>query len=206
MAFSEPIQKNGYLPFLRRHIRVSAWCYGKKIAPYDQYKCLLRQGLQFYNQWHKYINKLKVRTFKLEDLVVDFNMTVLDNIFASMSLPPPNHEDALAFIKGDDKRRQLAHTNSRKHRPTLEWWELCQVNKTLTAEFLQLSHGFGYYEVTRDTASHFFIDRLPPGVHVFETSVRVQHAGDYQTGIAEVRCMYAPEFASHSASVGIKAE
>ena len=66
--------------------------------------------------------------------------------------------------------------------------------------------GFGYYEVTRDTASHFFIDRLPPGTHVFETSVRVQHAGEYQTGIAEVRCMYAPEFASHSASVGIQAE
>lgn len=66
--------------------------------------------------------------------------------------------------------------------------------------------GFGYYEVTRDTASHFFIDRLPPGTHVFETSVRVQHAGDYQTGIAEVRCMYAPEFAAHSASVEINAE
>ncbi len=66
--------------------------------------------------------------------------------------------------------------------------------------------GFGYYEVTRDTASHFFIDRLPPGTHVFETSVRVQHAGDYQTGIAEVRCMYAPEFAAHSASLEIKAE
>jgi len=66
--------------------------------------------------------------------------------------------------------------------------------------------GFGYYEVTRDAASHFFIDRLPPGVHVFETSVRVQHAGEYQSGIAEVRCMYAPEFAAHSASVGIQAE
>ncbi|MEP4076487.1 alpha-2-macroglobulin family protein [Haloferula sp.] len=66
--------------------------------------------------------------------------------------------------------------------------------------------GFGYYEVTRDTASHFFIDRLPPGTHVFETSVRVQHAGEYQTGIAEVRCMYAPEFAAHSASVEIEAE
>ena len=50
--------------------------------------------------------------------------------------------------------------------------------------------------MTRDSASHFFIDRLRPGVHVFETSVRVQHAGEYQTGIAEVRCMYAPEFAA----------
>ncbi len=61
--------------------------------------------------------------------------------------------------------------------------------------------GFGYYEVTRDTASHFFVDRLPPGTHVFESSVRVQHAGQYQTGFAEIRCMYAPEFNAHSGSV-----
>jgi hypothetical protein len=66
--------------------------------------------------------------------------------------------------------------------------------------------GFGYYEVTRDTASHFFIDRLPPGTHVFETSVRVQHAGRYQTGIAEIRCMYAPEFNAHSGSLPITVE
>ncbi len=66
--------------------------------------------------------------------------------------------------------------------------------------------GFGYYEVTRDTASHFFIDRLPPGTHVFETSVRVQHLGKYQTGIAEIRCMYAPEFNAHSGSVEITVE
>jgi hypothetical protein len=66
--------------------------------------------------------------------------------------------------------------------------------------------GFGYYEVTRDTASHFFIDRLPPGTHVFETSVRVQHAGKYQSGIAEIRCMYAPEFNAHSGSVEMMVE
>jgi hypothetical protein len=62
-------------------------------------------------------------------------------------------------------------------------------------------NGFRYYEVTRDSASHFFIDTLPVGTHVFETSVRVQHAGLYQTGVAEIRCMYAPEFSAHSASV-----
>jgi hypothetical protein len=61
--------------------------------------------------------------------------------------------------------------------------------------------GFACYEVTRDTASHFFIDHLPAGTHVFETSVRVQHAGVYQSGIAEIRCMYAPEFHARSGSV-----
>jgi hypothetical protein len=66
--------------------------------------------------------------------------------------------------------------------------------------------GLGYYETTRDTASHFFIDALPVGTHVFETGVRIQHAGTYQTGIATIRCMYAPAFAAHSGSVEVTAE
>ena len=60
--------------------------------------------------------------------------------------------------------------------------------------------GLGYYESTRDTASHFFIEYLPKGTYVFEYSTRVQLKGSYQTGIAEIQCMYAPEFNSHSES------
>ncbi len=63
--------------------------------------------------------------------------------------------------------------------------------------------GLAYYESTRDTASHFFIDYLPKGVYVFEYSVRVQLKGEYQTGIASIQCMYAPEFNSHSESLGL---
>jgi uncharacterized protein YfaS (alpha-2-macroglobulin family) len=61
--------------------------------------------------------------------------------------------------------------------------------------------GLAYYESTRDTASHFFIDYLPKGVYVFEYSVRVQLKGQYQTGFASIQCMYAPEFNSHSESL-----
>jgi hypothetical protein len=61
--------------------------------------------------------------------------------------------------------------------------------------------GLAYYESTRDTASHFFIDYLPKGAYVFEYSTRVQLRGEYQTGIAEIQCMYAPEFNSHSQSI-----
>jgi len=60
--------------------------------------------------------------------------------------------------------------------------------------------GIGYYEMTKDTASHFYIDYLPKGVYVFEYSVRVQHKGQYQSGMANIQCLYAPEFNSHSAS------
>jgi hypothetical protein len=61
--------------------------------------------------------------------------------------------------------------------------------------------GLAYYESTRDTASHFFIDYLPKGTYVFEYTVRVQHAGRYPTGMASIQCMYAPEFNSHSESI-----
>ncbi|HEY3864176.1 MAG TPA: alpha-2-macroglobulin family protein [Verrucomicrobiae bacterium] len=61
--------------------------------------------------------------------------------------------------------------------------------------------GLAYYESTRDTASHFFIDYLPKGTYVFEYSSRVQLRGRYEDGVAEIQCMYAPEFNSHSGSV-----
>jgi uncharacterized protein YfaS (alpha-2-macroglobulin family) len=63
--------------------------------------------------------------------------------------------------------------------------------------------GLAYYESTRDTASHFFIDYLPKGTYVFEYSTRVQLRGQYQTGVASIQCMYAPEFNSHSQSHGL---
>jgi uncharacterized protein YfaS (alpha-2-macroglobulin family) len=61
--------------------------------------------------------------------------------------------------------------------------------------------GLAYYESTKDTATHFFIDYLPKGVYVFEYALRVQSKGTYPTGLASIQCMYAPEFNSHSESV-----
>ena len=64
--------------------------------------------------------------------------------------------------------------------------------------------GLAYYESTRDTASHFFIDYLPKGTYVFEYATRVVHRGRYQTGMAAIQCMYAPEFNSHSESIPLE--
>ena len=66
--------------------------------------------------------------------------------------------------------------------------------------------GLAYYESTKDTASHFFIDYLPKGNYVFEYSTRIVHKGRYQTGFAAIQCMYAPEFNSHSESIWVEAE
>lgn len=68
----------------------------------------------------------------------------------------------------------------------------------------KIQDGLRYFESTRDTASHFFIESLPEGTYVFEYPLRVQLRGEYQTGIAEVQCMYAPEFNSHSGRVSLQ--
>ncbi len=66
--------------------------------------------------------------------------------------------------------------------------------------------GLAYYETTRDTASHFFIDYLPKGTYVFEYPVRIQHRGTYAAGVATIQCLYAPEFNGHSQGFSLRVE
>jgi hypothetical protein len=58
--------------------------------------------------------------------------------------------------------------------------------------------GLGYYQSTRDLATHFFIDYMPRGKYVIEYPVTIAQAGGYSEGLATLQCMYAPEFGSHS--------
>ena len=64
--------------------------------------------------------------------------------------------------------------------------------------------GVGFYRSTRDTATHYYIDRLEKGSFVIETSYRVQQRGVFAGGIATIQCMYAPEFTAHSAAEAVK--
>ncbi|MGA2506600.1 MAG: alpha-2-macroglobulin family protein [Chitinispirillaceae bacterium] len=64
--------------------------------------------------------------------------------------------------------------------------------------------GLGYYESTRDLATHFFISYLNKGTYVFEYELVVTHKGDFSNGITSIQCMYAPEFGSHSEGIRVK--
>ena len=65
--------------------------------------------------------------------------------------------------------------------------------------------GVGYYQSTKDLATHFFIDYLPRGKYVIEYPVTVAQAGSYSEGLASLQCMYAPEFNDHSEGQRVKA-
>ncbi len=63
----------------------------------------------------------------------------------------------------------------------------------------EYNDGLGYYQSTKNVASHFFIDTLPKGNYVLEYDVIANQAGSFSNGITSLQCMYAPEFNSHSA-------
>jgi len=66
--------------------------------------------------------------------------------------------------------------------------------------------GLGYYQSTRDAATHFFFNRIARGTYVLEYDVRVNNAGEFSNGITTLQSMYAPEFSGHSAGVRVKIE
>lgn len=68
------------------------------------------------------------------------------------------------------------------------------------------NNGVGYYQSTKDMATHFFIDYLPRGKYIIEYPVTVAQAGSYSEGLATLQCMYAPEFSDHSQGQRVKAE
>lgn len=64
-------------------------------------------------------------------------------------------------------------------------------------------NGLGYYQATKDVATHFFFSWLPTGTYVFEYPLVVTHQGQFSNGIAQAQCMYAPEFSAHSEGIRV---
>ncbi len=64
--------------------------------------------------------------------------------------------------------------------------------------------GTVYYQTSKDSSTNFYFDVLPRGTYVFEYGVFVTRTGDYSNGITTIRCMYAPEFTSHTAGIRLK--
>lgn len=64
--------------------------------------------------------------------------------------------------------------------------------------------GLGWYQSTRDVATHFFFDYLPKGTHVFEYDLVATQTGDFSNGITSIQSMYAPEFTSHSEGIRVQ--
>lgn len=61
-------------------------------------------------------------------------------------------------------------------------------------------NGIGYYQVTKDASTFFFLDQLRKGKHVLEYDTFIMAEGEYLQGIVSAQSVYAPEFGGHSVS------
>lgn len=125
---------------------------------------LLYRGLEFYLQWHTWIASLQLPRFQLEKLTVQHDLTILDAILESMGKPrldqeaqakartilanaaqPKQQQGRQRGLATKQESEAYASTNSRRHRATVTWKELCAVSVQMTISFLERSHAFGYY-------------------------------------------------------------
>ena len=118
---------------------------------------LIFRGMEMYLQWQRYLLDLSLPRHSLEDLTVHCNFTAIYRIFRILKRSPPSEarlRDIVHSMQRRRRRRTLLlqqqqrnkkHTNSRRHRPTLDWDELCQVHVDMTQQFLTVSHELGYY-------------------------------------------------------------
>ena len=58
--------------------------------------------------------------------------------------------------------------------------------------------GIGYYQVSRDVSTQFFIDRMRKGSYQLEYNVYIDRVGKYSTGSASIQSAYAPSYSAHT--------
>lgn len=68
----------------------------------------------------------------------------------------------------------------------------------------QYKDNLGFYESSKDAATHFFFNKINKGTYVLEYDVRVNNKGNFSNGISTIQSMYAPEFYSHTKGIKVQ--
>jgi uncharacterized protein YfaS (alpha-2-macroglobulin family) len=148
--------------------------------------------------YYQYFEQMdKIQTFKATPLTIEKSYNIVSKGDRGETISPVSANN---IVKVGDKIR--VRTVIKVDRP-MEFVHLKDMRPAGTEPINTVSgyrykNGLGYYESTKDIATHFFIDYLPKGTYVFEYDIRASLKGDYSTGISTMQCMYAPEFSSHS--------
>ena len=53
----------------------------------------------------------------------------------------------------------------------------------------------------RDAHTDYFFDHLPKGTYVLEETSFIDRAGQYTSGLATIRCLYAPEYGGNTPAI-----
>lgn len=155
------------------------------------------EGVAWGAAYWQYFEDLDKITFAETNLKLKKNLFLVDSTDDGEKLKPVNDEKALRV--GEKVRVRIELRTDRN----LEYVHMKDMRAAGFEPVEVLSGyrwtgGLGYYQSTKDVATHFFFDYIQKGTYVFEYDLRVQHKGDFSNGIATIQCMYAPEFTAHS--------
>lgn len=153
--------------------------------------------------WQYFEDLDKIETFKKTPLTIEKTLTKLENTSGGPKSTPITDQ---AVLKVGDKVQ--VRLEIRVDRP-MEYVHLKDMRAAGFEPVDVLStyrwqDGLGYYQSTKDLATHFFIDYLPRGVYVLQYNMVASARGDMSNGITTLQCMYAPEFTSHSKGIRVK--
>ncbi len=68
----------------------------------------------------------------------------------------------------------------------------------------QWKNSVGYYKSIKDLGTHFFIDHLYKGRYIVEYDMYINNLGEFNSGIAKIQNLYAPEFNDYSKNTILK--
>lgn len=68
----------------------------------------------------------------------------------------------------------------------------------------RFENGLRFYQVTKDSGTYFFFDRIRKGNYELEYELNANNTGDFSSGAAELKSLYAPEFSAKTKGGRIK--
>lgn len=117
---TEPLVETGYARFLGRHINYS--------YAYESPQHKIRAALQFYVEWHKFLEDLRLPLFRVEDIDAE-------TLFLLGGIQEKYIHKARPIKKA---------VNSRKHRSIFRWNELFTADPFYTRRLWDMATRYGY--------------------------------------------------------------
>lgn len=136
-------------------------------------------------------------TQPLEDINEESeSISILREIFDENGRKPSN-----ALNIGQKVKVRITLTASRD----LDFVEITD-NRAACLEPVYQTSGYrrGYYISPLDNKTVYYFDNLSKGKHVIETEYYVDRAGNYKSGIATAKCIYAPEFQARDTILNVE--
>ncbi|PWH85796.1 alpha-2-macroglobulin family protein [Brumimicrobium oceani] len=75
---------------------------------------------------------------------------------------------------------------------------------TMTTSGYNYGKGLYYYQSPKDVAMDYFVDNMPKGTYKFTYTVYATHSGNFNSGVAEIQCHYAPKFSGNSGVMDVR--